>query len=346
MNIICINPIEDKRWIQFISTHPESTIFHHPNWLKVLNRQYGFKVFAVCTIDEKENITSGIPFCEVYSLTHKKKWISLPFSDYCNPLYNTERDIFDLLRSLKVNYKMHEVKALEINYPTLKQSDFYLLRNSYIHLIDIAKDENTMMKTFDRTKRQGIVKAQKLGLEVVLSREYTEVLRFFNLHLITRRSKGIPIQPKSFFHRIHEHLIKENLGFTIIVKKDNVDIAAGLFMNYNGVLTYKYNASRVEYQQYRPNNLIVWRAIQEGIKEGFKTFDFGKTDFDNKGLRNFKLGWGAKEYDNIFSYFPAIKSHNLFDVIKEKVIVPIIKMSPGIVCQFFGEVGYKFFPSL
>lgn len=346
MEIVFTNPLEDKRWLSFISNHSMSTIFHHPNWLRVLNRQYGFKVFAICSINEMGNITAGIPFCEVYSFTHKKKWISLPFSDYCNPLYFKEKDIFDLLRVLKVNYKMHEVSSLEINYSTLKQSEFNPVINSYLHLVDIAKDEDEMMKSFERTKRQGIVKAQKQGLEVVLSRDYNEVLRFFNLHLITRRSKGIPVQPRSFFHRIHEHLIKENLGFTIIVKKDNVDIAGGLFMNYNNVLTYKYNASRVEYQQCRPNNLIVWKALQEGIKEGFKTFDFGKTDLDNEGLRSFKLGWGAKEYENVFSYFPETKPKDLFGTIKDKLVAPIIRRSPGIVCQFLGEVGYKYFPSI
>lgn len=346
MEIVFINPLEDNRWLQFISDHPSATIFHHPNWLKVLNRQYGFRVFAICTLDVRGNITAGIPFCEVYTLTHKKKWISLPFSDYCNPLYSCEKDVFDLLRSLKVNYKMHQVNSLEINYSTLKQSAFNGIQNSYLHLIDIAKDEDAMMKSFDRTKRQGIVKSQKQGLEVILSRDYNEVLRFFILHLLTRKSKGIPVQPTKFFHRIHEHLIKQNLGFTIVIRKDNVDIAAGLFMCYNNVLTYKYNASRAEYQHLRPNNLIIWRALQEGIKEGYKVFDFGKTDLDNEGLRSFKLGWGAKEYQNVFSYYPAIPVHDMFGTIKDRFVAPIIKKCPGIVCQLLGEVGYKYFPSV
>lgn len=345
MSIEYIDPITDSRWKAFIEQQDHASIFHHPEWLKVLNKQYGYHTVAICTVTNNI-ITAGIPFCEVFSLTNKRKLVSLPFSDYCTPLFDCEKSINEIYRETKILYKMKKINCSEIYSNTTECSGYNSVLNSYLHLLDIKEDEDKMMRTFDRTKRQGIAKAEKQGLEVILSRELPEVLSFFSLHLMTRRSKGVPVQPIGFFKKIYEYIIKNNLGFVIIVKKDNVNIASGLFMHYNNVLTYKYNASNCDYLHLRPNNLIVWKALQQGIKEGYKIFDFGKTDLNNEGLRNFKLGWGAVELPNKFSYYPAIPAHDMFGALKDKIVAPVIKSCPNFVCQAIGEMGYKFFPSI
>ena len=46
--------IDNPKWLNFIENHKNATIFHHPAWLSVLNKQYNFPVFAVCSQDEKK----------------------------------------------------------------------------------------------------------------------------------------------------------------------------------------------------------------------------------------------------------------------------------------------------
>ncbi|MGE5457981.1 MAG: lipid II:glycine glycyltransferase FemX [Methanococcaceae archaeon] len=345
MKLEYVDPINDKRWYTFIEQQNNSNIFHHPEWLKVLNSQYGYKIIAICNVNNGI-ILAGIPFCIVHSLTNKRKLISLPFSDYCNPLFSCDKEIKEVFLETKILYKTKRIDSVEICYSTPDISGFNSVVDSYLHLLDIKENEEKMMKSFDRTKRQGIAKAEKQGLEVVLSKELPEVLSFFNLHLMTRKAKGVPVQPIGFFKKIYEHIIKNNLGFVILVKKDNVDIAGGLFMHYNKVLTYKYNASHSDYLHLRPNNLIVWRALQYGIHEGFKIFDFGKTDLDNEGLRRFKCDWGAVDLQNKFSYYPAVPEPGILTSIKDKIVAPVIKTCPSFVCQFIGEMGYKYYPSI
>ena len=45
----------------------------------------------------------------------------------------------------------------------------------------------------------------------------------------------------------------------------------------------------------RPNNLLIWVAMQWGIAHGCEQFHFGRSDADNQGLRAFKSAWGAEE---------------------------------------------------
>jgi hypothetical protein len=49
-------------------------------------------------------------------------------------------------------------------------------------------------------------------------------------------------------------------------------------MAWNGSLIYKYSASDPAYWRLRPNNLLLWRAIQWACENGYHTFDMGRTD--------------------------------------------------------------------
>ncbi|MFO7445623.1 MAG: peptidoglycan bridge formation glycyltransferase FemA/FemB family protein [Ignavibacteriaceae bacterium] len=346
MAVYTINPIEDKRWYRFISENPKATIFHHPAWLTVLKKQYGFSVFALAVINGNDEITAGIPFCAVSGL-FKKKWISLPFSDYSLPLFCHEEQLNEISVFLINEHQKGKVDSIEV-YWEINQSNGFAKDSSYVyHITELNKDEKGLFNSFHRTKCQGISKSIKQNLNTRFSLEPEAVEIFYDLHLKTRKKLGIPIQPKSFFFHIYEHILKNDLGFIVVVTKDNINLAAGLFMGFNDTLTYKYNASDPDHLQYRPNNLIIWSAMCEGMKKGFKFFDFGKSDLANEGLRSFKDGWSAVERPLYYSYLPALpSSNNSFDFIKDKLVAPVIKSSPGIVCRLIGEVAYKYFPSI
>jgi CelD/BcsL family acetyltransferase involved in cellulose biosynthesis len=60
-------------------------------------------------------------------------------------------------------------------------------------------------------------------------------------------------------------------------------------------LTYKYGASDARFWGMRPNHALFWLAIQAACADGYEFFDFGRTDLEDEGLRQFKSGWGGVE---------------------------------------------------
>ena len=58
---------------------------------------------------------------------------------------------------------------------------------------------------------------------------------------------------------------------------------------------YKFGASDPRHEALRPNNLVMWRAIQKFAASGFESLDFGRTSMHNAGLRRYKLQWGTRE---------------------------------------------------
>src|SRR5690606_32481893 len=353
MAVYIIDPLADNHWLEFISADKRANIFHHPSWLRILSKQYGFRVFCVCIFND-DKITAGIPFCEVTGVTGKKKWVSLPFSDYSLPLYCGSDQLNELTGFIINEHENHNVQSIEICWEIQKGKNFFVDSSYVYHITELNDDPAELYKSFHRTKNQGIAKSLKQGLRARFSTENDAIQIFYDLHLKTRKKLGVPIQPKKFFDHIYDEIISKELGFIVIISKDDennsgkeINLAAGLFMGFNETLTYKYNASDPAYLQYRPNNLIIWSAMQEGIKRGYKLFDFGKSDLSNTGLRSFKDGWAAVEKPLYYSYYPSFKSNeHSFNFLKDKIVAPLIKSSPDYVCKLIGEIAYKYFPSI
>jgi CelD/BcsL family acetyltransferase involved in cellulose biosynthesis len=74
-----------------------------------------------------------------------------------------------------------------------------------------------------------------------------------------------------------------------------------LLLQGNGTVTYKYGASDSAALDVRPNHALFAQAIRDACLEGNHTFDFGRTDFEDQGLRDFKAKWGGVEAPLVYS---------------------------------------------
>jgi lipid II:glycine glycyltransferase (peptidoglycan interpeptide bridge formation enzyme) len=347
MKLNIIDSSIDSRWFDFISHHPKANIFHHPNWHSVLKKQYNFNTFVIAALNEEDKIIAGIPFSEVKSLTGKTNWISLPFSDYCNILYKDEKDVIIIEEFLVNKLETGKISSIEIRGEVPGSSRFLKRNDFFLHTTMLQGDCEKLFSTFKKTQiQQPIKKAERDGVSYKVSTSSKQMEEFYSLHLKTRKKLGVPIQPKSFFNKVYDEIIKKDLGFIVITYMDSFPIGAGVFFGFENILTYKYSASDPEKLKLRPNHLMLWGAFQEGIKRGFKYFDFGKTEIQNEGLRKFKAGWGSIEEPLYYSYYPQCPGDSKLKVIQEKFIGPMIKNSPEFVCRTIGEIAYKYFPSI
>jgi CelD/BcsL family acetyltransferase involved in cellulose biosynthesis len=71
--------------------------------------------------------------------------------------------------------------------------------------------------------------------------------------------------------------------------------ASAVFLAHGDTVIYKYGASDPMLRHTRANHLLFDRAIEHACSQGFRTFDFGRTDLADESLRAFKARWGAEE---------------------------------------------------
>lgn len=333
--------VSEERWLKFIASSDCATIFHHPRWLKVLQRQYGLEGSYLCEIDHTGHIRGGLPvICE--SKGGSTLLRSLPFTDYIRPVVNdpvVERQFQAELGE----YVVQKRYSAEFRW-TYSAPNFERMHVGYLHRTSLETPSDELFSSLRKTRvQQRITKALDYGLTASISEEYADVEEFYRLHLLTRRKLGIPVQPKRFFKILYEEVLAKRFGFLSVVRKGRVPVSIGVLAGFGKTLTYKFSASDQKYLSYKPNNLMLWSAMLEAQARGFTVFDFGRTELGNDGLRRFKLGWRSVEEPLNYSYFLRSPKGKTFSFLKERFVSPLIRYSPTFVCRLSGELLYRFF---
>lgn len=332
--------LKDERWLRFLESCPEASPFHHPIWSGVLAECYGYKPRVLAFNDESGKITAGLAVMDVSRSPKQRRWVSLPFTDY-HPLLTTDQpeavvagELIDLVTSNKL-----DVFELRAGLPD--QSHVFNHAGAVRHTLALTPNPDDTFRRFSKMHQRNIRKAERAGIEIKVGNSASDIQMYYRLHLLTRKRLGAPVQPRRFFNLIARNAVEGGLGFVLSAHANEVPVAAAVFLAWNGVLIYKYGASDPRYWKDRPNNLLFWTAIRWACENGYHTLDWGRTDLDDLGLREFKRGWGATEepltYSVIADHQPKPSSTLLFNAMRK-----VIRRSPPWVCRAIGECWYRY----
>ncbi len=342
LTVDAVDPIDDPSWVEFLHRCPGAEIFHHPQWLRLLRDQYGYELSSCCVRGDEGEIEAGLPVALVASRLTGKRLVSVPFSDTCSPLLAAEATAGvgeALSRALVAEAERMEL-GLAVHAPLPGVAPEAVHTRFVRHELALGPDLAAVEAGFSKSRvKRNIRKARREGLTVEFSREQAALDRFYSLHLLTRRKLGVPTQPKQFIRRF-EGLFDAGLGFVATVHDGEVPIAAGVFLSFNGTLTYKYGASNPKALEKRPNNLLHAEAIRWGCEQGLEIYDLGRTDLDNEGLRTFKSNWGAEELPLSYTYL-RMAAPDEEGGRRERVSAAVIKRSPVLVGRLAGELLYR-----
>ena len=335
--------IDNPEWMSFLQKNGSATIFHHPAWSQVSANTYGYKPFVAVLKNVNGAIRAGIPFMEVKSPISGRKWVSLPFSDYCYPVFDDDVELNEFIEKIVSLSRAKGIALVEIrddiqNSPTLFRDSSHV-----IHKAELESNCEKVFRRIHEMHRRNINVARKNNVKIVFGNTLQHMLDFYKLHLQTRQSQGVPIQPLGFFKKIQMLILDQGLGFLILAYKDDKCIGGAVFLHWHKTLTYKFGASDPAGLNLRPNNLIMWTAMKWGCENGFTCFDFGRTDLENKGLRTFKSRWGAEEKPLYYYSTKEPKSSNKSVSVLENIVHTVIRNSPLWVCRLSGELLYRYF---
>jgi CelD/BcsL family acetyltransferase involved in cellulose biosynthesis len=121
------------------------------------------------------------------------------------------------------------------------------------------------------------------------------------LHVRLRKHKyRLLAQPVGLFERIWEEFaadddLPDGGATTLLARADGEIIAAALFLEWDGVLYYKFGASAPEHMGLRPNDALYWTALSLATERGLRSVDWGLSDLDQPGLVAFKRKWASVE---------------------------------------------------
>ncbi|HLF00067.1 MAG TPA: GNAT family N-acetyltransferase [Gaiellaceae bacterium] len=334
--------LSDGAWLQFVESCPDALPYHHPAWATVVAETYGFRTFALTLRDGSGAIVAGLPVVDVKAPFRPRRWVSLPYTDHLQPLARSEVAGARLVAALNERRRAAGVASAEVR-AALGGADAHMLSEGFGHVLELGPDPDAVFRTFKRSRVQGAIqKGLRDGIEVRRGGEPADLTRvFYELHTLTRRRHGVPVQPRRLFELLWSRVVEPGLGFVLVAEAEGRPAAAAFFLGWNGTVIYKYSAGLPELGRLRPTNVLLWHAIRWACESGYRSFDFGRTDPENEGLRTFKQGWGTEErklrYSALADRAPAAGTPS-----SPRALQAVIRRSPLFVTRLLGRLLYRY----
>ena len=283
--------IVDASDVAMLQAHPLASLFSSPSWIEALRATYGFHVKASALIEDGV-AGAAILFSEIDDMRGRRT-LSLPFSDYCDPLVEDPvvwRRLLAPLLELKAPLRF---RCLSNGLP---QADPRLTGTGTAlwHATDLRRPEAAMWAGLDGQARQNVRKAQRGGVTVRESDSLDDLRVFHRMHAHVRKTKyRLLAQPFAFFESLHAAFAPSGRLVVMLAEAEGVPIAGILFLIHGDTLYYKFNASLE--LELRPNDLLAWSGLQLGQRRGLAKLDFGLSDTAQPGLVRYKRKFATLE---------------------------------------------------
>jgi hypothetical protein len=261
---------------------------------------YGYEYLAVV-----EGDTPILPFSPVVDC-YSSRLVCLPFCDYVSLTADSQKllSAIDLLRARYPKFKIILKSRGELS--ELEQNGFEVSLRGVNHRIPLDLDPDALFQRTNRAFRKGVNKAVRSGVSVEphTTREALDI--FYNMLTKLRRTKfSLLPHPSIHYAALYDAFISKGKGAIWIARLGDIPIAAAFFMECNGVLYDKMGVSDGDYQEYRPNNLLLWEAFLAGGRAGIQAIDMGYSNERNEGVMRFKEGLGGIAVPvRYYTYYP------------------------------------------
>jgi CelD/BcsL family acetyltransferase involved in cellulose biosynthesis len=293
LKIVCVDPRTDRLWWELVN-RASSSVFHSPAWIRVLADTYSWQPSAYVVVDDQGEPQAGLPLCRISDI-FGSRIVALPFSDYCDPLIISPAAWRPLAAAVLSEGLPVALRCLHNDQP-LADGQFTVVKQAKWHALDLRADVETLWNRIDDSAHRAIRKSQRSGICIRAAESERELRAFFEMHLKIRKNKyGLLAQPFSFFQNIWRHFMEKKLGYLLLALNGDTIVAGDLFLQWKSTLYYKFNASLFDNLSCRPNDLLIWEAMQCGKKRGFTSLDLGLSDWDQTGLVRYKRKFGAEE---------------------------------------------------
>jgi CelD/BcsL family acetyltransferase involved in cellulose biosynthesis len=336
-----VDPIRDPRWATLAQSASGGCAFHHPAWLGLLERVYGYPVVACAVLDEHGDFEAGLPMALVGGRVNRARLVSLPFSDVVSPLARDARASQWRRLSIALHqFQQQNGLSIELRGELLDGIQRESVATFRHHVLSLTPGYEAVARGLKPQLTRGERRARREGLRVEFRTDGGALAEFFSLHALTRKGQGVPTQPRRFIMAF-EDLFAEGLGFVALVRDTRIPAAAAVFLSSNGTLIYKYGASDRSLLPKRPNNLLFMETIRWACEQGFEHLDFGRTDEGHDSLASFKRSFGAEERSLAYSVLSGARVPSRAP--GRGLAATVIRRSPTFVGRLAGELLYRDF---
>ena len=337
-----IDPRVDRRWQLFVAGHARSSVFHETGWFQALHHTYGFEPFVITTANHGEPLRNGVVACRVASWITGKRLISLPFSDHCEPLVDSEGELQEFLGWLRADCTESGAKYLELRPLTTHEfgidpgdgAPWY-----YLHTIDLTPCVSAIFASLHEDSMQRRIRRAQRELTCEVGRSDSLLEEFYRLLVLTRRRHGVPPQPRGWFRNLMR-CMGDQLEIRV-ARKENVAVASMMTLRHKSTVVYKYGGSDANYHYLGGMPFLFWDLIETSRVCGATEIDLGRSDPDNHGLITFKDRLGSKRRLIRYYRHPHASHNRVKSILRRAHWERVFSIVPTKIMPTIGSIFYR-----
>jgi hypothetical protein len=309
--IVEVDPWKDPRWESFVMGHHEATIYHHPVWLKILEREYRQRSLFLACEDPDGKLQGIFPLLYTRGLPLSSgpltgpRLSSLPRTPLAGPLATDRAALSALVYEAMRRASAHPVR-LQIKAPTAELNNDIegLVRKPWRmnYVVPLAGKPGQSYHIPGGQNRSSIKrsinKAVANGVRTRPAETENDLRTWYRLYLETMRRNVVPARPYRFFLALWDLMRPTEMMRLLLAEQQTATgsriIGGHLFFTFGSTVTYAFGASCAADFAVRPNDIIMGQAINDASVAGYRFVDLGEVPDGDDDLARFKTKWGAE----------------------------------------------------
>jgi serine/alanine adding enzyme len=281
----------DSEWDFLVAGLPDGTFCHLAGWGAVMRDALGHESWRWVAVDERGGLHGALPLVRVRSRLFGHYLLSMPFLSYGGPI-GSMAGKQALARKAVAEAQRLDVDLLELRVRQPLQGDLPTSSRKLTVLKALPESAEDLWENGIRAKvRSQVRRPMKAGMQAHFGSDM--VGPFYEVFSRTMRDLGTPVLPAAFFEAIATHL-REHVVFCAVMW-DGRCVAAGCGFLWNGEFEITWAGALRELSRESPNMLLYWSLMEESIRRGADTFNFGRCSPDS-GTHRFKKQWGTTDH--------------------------------------------------
>lgn len=332
--------------MDLVRRHGRASVFHTVGWLAALRSTYGYEPVVFTTSSPSQELSNGVLFCRVRSWITGTRLVSLPFSDHCEPLCDSDTDfsfIIHYLQSCVEHQNLRYMELRPVSGSFGQSAETYGFSRSarfYLHTLNLKRELHQVLTSFNKDSVQRrIRRAERAGLVLKCGQSDNLLRDFYTLFVKTRRRHRLPPSPYRWFRNLIRYT--GEAAELRVAYQANAPVAAILTLRCKEIVYYKYGCSDAEFNRFGAMPWLLWRAIASAKSSGAIQFDMGRTEEHNSSLLAFKNHWVPQPQLLVYWRFPEIASVDSPTGWKLELAKRMFSLMPGRLRMIAGNVIYR-----
>jgi lipid II:glycine glycyltransferase (peptidoglycan interpeptide bridge formation enzyme) len=163
-------------------------------------------------------------------------------------------------------------------------------------IFDLSLGVDRLWDRLDKIAKKNITRAYKKGTAVSLTSSTDEIVIAYRIIQQLYSKLGLPFVSEEFIVKLSQ-LATPSEGLRVFnATNDSEIIGARMVLIADGYIYDYYAASKEEYYNKYPNDILPWEIIKWGAENGMELFDFGGAGHPEKeyGVREYKRKFGGE----------------------------------------------------